>query len=367
MRAATRASRAAPLLVLGVAIVAVAHASIFVRLADAAPLAIAAWRLTLASAIVVPLALLFDRGAFARLDARTLGLIAAAGLLLAGHFATWITSLRYTSIANSVVLVTSAPIWVGLIGALTGTLRLSRQMWFAVALSVLGSAVIGWGSARLGIATLRGDLLAIGGAICIGGYLMLAQRIQRKLPFLPFVALVYAAAALFLWITALGTGTQLAGFSGRTWWALAGIALVSQVIGHSGYNWSLRHLNPDIVAVTLLGEPILASLLGLLFFAEPIAPATLAGGVLILAAILVAARAARASAALDRWRSAGGAGGAPQAPLLPVHEPHQRGDEGKGHHEEDQLHRAGPVVVADEHLQDAARNAALGDHAGAVP
>ncbi len=285
-------SERAPLLVLGLAIVAVAHGSIFVRLAgDAPPFAIAAWRLTLASAVVVPLALFWDRQAFAALRGSTVALVGAAGLLLAGHFATWITSLQYTSIANSVVLVTTAPIWVALIGTLTGALRLSPRMWLAVALSVLGSVVIGWGSARLGTATLKGDLLAIAGAICISGYLLLARQIQRSLGFLPFVALVYGAAATFLWLAVLASGTKVSGFAMGTWWALLGIALVSQVIGHSSYNWSLRHVSPDLVAVSLLGEPILASILGLVFFREPIPAMTLVGGALVLTAILIATRA----------------------------------------------------------------------------
>lgn len=302
MAGATQASRGAALLVLAFSVVAIAHGSIFVRVADAAPLAIAAWRLTLATAVVLPVALFVQRRAFARLEVRTVALIAVAGLLLAGHFATWITSLRYTSIANSVVLVATAPVWVGLIGAATGALQLSRRMWFAVVLSVAGSTVIGWGSANLGAETLKGDLLAIAGAVCIGGYLLLAQRIQRTLPFLPFVALIYGAAAAFLWIAALASATPMRGFEVGTWWALIGIALVSQVIGHSGYNWSLRHLNPDLVAVTLLGEPIIASLLGLLFFAEPIAGMTLLGGVLILGAIVIATRTAPAKAAANSAR-----------------------------------------------------------------
>jgi len=280
----------APGLVLCVAIVAVAHGSIFVRLADAQPLAIAAWRVTLASAIVLPLALIFSGRAFAAINWRVMGLVLAAAAVLAAHFATWITSLRYTSIANSVVLVNTAPLWVGVLGALTGTLRLSRGMWLAVGLSLLGSIVIGWGSVGLGAETLKGDLLAIAGAICISAYLLLAQRIQRVLPFLPFVAAVYTTTAVFLWAAALASGTVVLGFSAATWWALIGIAIVSQIIGHSGYNWSLRHLNPDLVAVSLLGEPILASLLGLMFFGERIPPMTLVGGALVLFAIVLAAR-----------------------------------------------------------------------------
>jgi drug/metabolite transporter (DMT)-like permease len=278
--------------VLCIAVLAVAHGSIFVRLAtDADALAIAAWRLTLATAIVLPLIWLRGLQGWRALDARTLGLVLGASALLAGHFATWISSLAFTSIANSVVLVSTAPLWVAVIGRLTGALRLSRLMTWGVMLSVIGAVIIGWGSARIGFNTLRGDLLALAGAACMGGYLLIAQRIQRTLAFAPYVGLVYGATALLLWVTALTAGTPMRGFGAGTWWALGGIALVSQVIGHSGYNWSLRHLRPDFVAVTLLAEPIVASILGLILFREAIPRPTLAGGIVILAAIALAARA----------------------------------------------------------------------------
>ncbi len=286
--------KASPIAILCVAVLAVAHGSIFVRLAvDASPLAIAAWRLTLATAVVLPIAWIRDASGFRAIDPPKLWLILAASALLAGHFATWITSLDFTSISNSVVLVSTAPLWVALLGRLTGTLRLSRHMTCAVVLSVVGAVVIGWGSMRIGLSTLKGDLLALAGAACMGGYLLIAQRIQRTLRFAPYVTLVYGTAALFLWPAALGSGVQMRGFGAATWWALIGIALISQVVGHSGYNWSLRHLRPDFVAVTLLAEPIVASLLGLLLFREVIPAPTLAGGAIILAAIVMAAGAAR--------------------------------------------------------------------------
>jgi len=272
----------------------VAHGAIFVRLAsEADPLAIAAWRLTLASAIVVPLVLIAQRGAFSGITARDLFLTVGAGGLLAGHFASWITSLDYTSISNSVLLVSTAPVWVAVIGRVTGTVRLSRLMTIAIAISLLGSAIIASGSLAIGRQTLRGDLLALVGAVCMGAYLLTAQRAQRNLGFGPYVALAYASAAAWLWIAALASGARMTGFENRTWWVLAGIALVSQVIGHSGYNFSLRQLKPEFVAVTLLGEPIVASILGLFLFHEPVATMTIWGGALVLAAILLAARAQR--------------------------------------------------------------------------
>jgi drug/metabolite transporter (DMT)-like permease len=284
-----------PLLVLAVAVIAVAHGAIFVRLAHAAqPLAIAAWRLTLATAIVLPLVLATSHQKFRRIGRRELLLTVAAGALLAGHFATWISSLKFTSISNSVLLVSTAPVWVAVIGRLTGTVHLSRLMAIAIGLSILGSMIIAGGSFAIGAGTLRGDLLALLGALCMGAYLLMAQRVQRSVAFGPYVALAYASTAAWLWIAAMTNRTEMSGFDARTWWALAGIAFVSQVIGHSGYNYSLRQLKPEFVAVTLLGEPILASVLGWVLFTEPIPLATLAGGVLVLIAILLAAQAQRA-------------------------------------------------------------------------
>jgi drug/metabolite transporter (DMT)-like permease len=288
------ARRVSPLLILAFAVLAVAHGAIFVRLASAAPpLAIAAWRLTLASAIVLPIVLSAQRGAFHGVGARDLLLTIGAGGLLAAHFATWISSLQYTSISNSVLLVSTAPAWVAVIGGLSGTVKLSRLMTIAILLSLVGSAIIASGSLAIGRETLSGDLLALVGAVCMGAYLLTAQRAQRSLSFGAYVVLVYVSTAAWLWIAALASGTRMTGFETRTWWALAGIALVSQVIGHSGYNFSLRQLKPEFVAVTLLGEPIVASLLGLVLFGEPVRGATLAGGVLVLAAILLAAKAQR--------------------------------------------------------------------------
>ena len=295
------ARRVSPLLILAFAVVAVAHGAIFVRLADGAePLAIAAWRLSLATAIVAPLALVFGREAFKGITRRDLLLTLAAGGLLAGHFATWISSLEYTSISNSVLLVSTAPVWVAVIGRMTGTVQLSGLMISAIGLSLIGSAIIAGGSVALGRYSLRGDLLALLGAVCMGAYLLTAQRIQRRLAFGPYVALVYASAAAWLWIAALASGTRMRGFESQTWWALAGIAVVSQVIGHSGYNFSLRQLRPEFVAVTLLGEPILASLLGWILFYEPVPPLTIGGGLLVLFAIMLAARAPARRAGAER-------------------------------------------------------------------
>jgi drug/metabolite transporter (DMT)-like permease len=124
----------------------------------------------------------------------------------------------------------------------------------------------------------------------MAGYFLMSRRAQSELEFRSYLGIAYGVAAAWLWIAVLATGTQASGFAAGTWWALAGMALVSQLIGHSGYNWSLRHLDPLFVAVVSVGEPVLASLLGWWLLGEALDARTAAGGLLILAAIALAAR-----------------------------------------------------------------------------
>ncbi len=286
-----RAGNAAPYLVLAIALAAVSFASIFARLADAGPLAIAAWRMGIAAFVVIPVALAGSTGT-ARVELRHAAIAAAAGLFLALHFATWIASLGYTSIARSVLLVSTAPIWVAIFLYASGHGAPALRTVLALIFAIGGVAIASIGVEQ-GHEVMAGDLLAVAGAIAMAAYLMLSQRAQLRLSFRPYLAIAYGSAAGFLWFAVLLTDTPAAGFTAKTWWALAGMAVVSQLIGHSGYNWGLRHLSPLFVAVVLVGEPVLAALLGWWLLGERLDWQTGAGGLLILAGILLGASAAR--------------------------------------------------------------------------
>lgn len=283
-------SRAAPYLVLALALVAVSNGAIFARLAAAPPLAIAAWRVGLALLVVLPLALTAPRGA--RFDRRGLVFAAGAGTLLALHFATWIASLDHTTIARSVLLVCTSPIWVALAQFLAGRGAPSRATLAALLLAVAGAGVVS-SSAAGGEGALHGDLLALAGGVAMAGYFLLSREAQATLSFRAYLGVAYGVAAALLWAAVLATGTTFTGFDGRTWWALAAMAAVSQLIGHSGYNWSLRHLNPLFVSVVSVGEPVLASVLGWWLLGEVVDWRTALGGILILAGIALATLAAR--------------------------------------------------------------------------
>ena len=283
----------ASFLVLGVALLAVSHGAIFARLADAAPLAIAAWRVGLAAIVVLPLATVAPRRA--AIGAAPYACAAGAGALLALHFATWIASLDYTTIARSVLLVSTSPIWVAVIQVLMGRGLPSRSTLLALILALAGAVIVSGGS-MAGDAAIGGDLLAVAGGFAMAGYLLLSREAQTALAFRSYLGVAYGTAAVILWLAVLFTRTPATGFDARTWWALAGMAVVSQLIGHSGYNWSLRHLNPLYVAVVSLGEPVLASLLGWWLIGEALDWRTGAGGALILAGIALGTLAARARA-----------------------------------------------------------------------
>lgn len=285
------AGAALPYAVLALALVAVSFGSIFARFAEAPALVIAAWRMGLAALVVAPAAVAFGhRRPYG--TRRDIALALGAGVLLALHFATWIASLEHLPVAQSVLLVTTAPVWVVLMLWLGGRERQRPSTWVSVALVVGGSAVLAGADVASGGPNV-GHGLALAGAVAMAGYLLLARGAQRSLPFLPYVAIAYGAAAVALWAATLLSGLKWHGFGGGTWAALAGMAIVSQMIGHSGYNWSLRHLPPSLVAVTLTGEPLLAALFAWLLLGEAVTVATAAGGALVIGGILVATRAER--------------------------------------------------------------------------
>lgn len=282
--------RAAPFVVLGIALLAVSGGAIFARLADAPPLAIAAWRVGLALLVVLPLAAGEMAGVSGMLRARACA--AGAGILLAVHFAAWIASLEYTSVARSVLFVCTAPIWVAVIEFLAGRGIPARATLLSLVLAIGGAAVVS-GGGRGGADALRGDLLALVGGVAMAGYFLLSRAAQASLPFRAYLGIAYGVAAAVLWLAVFIADVPASGFDTRTWWALGGMAVVSQLIGHSGYNWSLRHLSPLFVAVVSVGEPVLASMLAWWILGEPLEARTGAGGILVLAAIGLATLGAR--------------------------------------------------------------------------
>jgi len=283
-----------PRLALGIGILAVSSGSIFVRFAqaDAPSLAIAAFRLSLATLFLLPVAWLRYRREFCELKPREWGWALASGFFLALHFATWITSLEYTSVASSVVLVSTSPLWVALAARLFLDEPLTPTLMVGLSLATVGSIVISFAEARSGFSAkpLLGNTLALAGALAVSGYWLIGRRLRRHMSLIPYVTMVYGFSALFLLAAALLFRQPLAGFRPSTYGWFLLLALVPQLLGHSAFNWSLAHLPAAFIAIATLGEPIGAAILALIFLNESPSLLKITAAALIMAGILLALR-----------------------------------------------------------------------------
>jgi drug/metabolite transporter (DMT)-like permease len=296
-----------PVLVLALGILAVSAASIFIRFAqrEAPSLVIAAWRLVLATLVLAPIALPRGREELRGLKRSDLGLALLSGFFLALHFAAWISSLAYTSVASSVVLVSTAPLWVALLSPLTLKEPLARPVMLGMSLALVGGVIVSvsdtcsWGTAGLGCPPLAefvrgrafwGDLLALAGAWAVAGYLIIGRRLRRGISLFSYIFVVYGMAALVLVAVALLAGLPFFGYSPLTYLMLLGLALIPQLLGHTTYNYALAYLSAAYVSVAALGEPVGSSILAYFLLAETPSALKLTGAVLILAGIYIASR-----------------------------------------------------------------------------
>jgi len=278
-----------PLIILVLGILGVSTGAIFARLADAPALVTAAYRLGLASLILIPLAAWKTRDELRHLSIQDIKLAVISGFFLALHFASWISSLDYTAIANSVVLVNTIPLWVGLLTPIITKDRLTRATIISIIVSVIGGVIIGFGDFATGGQALLGDFLAVIGAICAAFYLLIGRKLRPRLSLLSYVAICYGSAALFLWIAVIALQLPVRGYSTQTVGAFWAMALVSQIIGHSSYNWALKWFSTGFIAVALLGEPIGSTIMAYFIFDEGLTWSKCIGGLFILSAIYIAA------------------------------------------------------------------------------
>lgn len=289
---ASHAHAPGPLLRYGalvVAVVAVSFSAIFIRLASAPPLTIAANRMAIAVVLLLPL-LLARRHALAPPARGDLPLLALSGLALAAHFGLWTASLAYTTVASSVVFVSTHPLFVALAGFLWLGEPLTRRMLAGILLVLVGSLALGLEDLQLGGGALYGDALALAGGVVLTGYLLIGRRLRQRQGALAYSTTVYA----FCWAALVAAGLLLgqpptAFAPGDVVW-FAALAVVSTLGGHTVFNWSLRHVPATLVSVSFVAEPVGSAGLAWLLLGEPVALLTALGGLLILSGIYLCAR-----------------------------------------------------------------------------
>lgn len=300
--------RTSPLFVISLGIVAVSTASLMIRFAQALgtpSLVIAAGRLAIAVLVIIPIVVARDRSKLLALPHKELWLALASGCFLAVHFATWVTSLQYTSVASSVVLVSTSPLWVTLASFILLHERPSRDMIVGMTLAILGSAGVAladtclsagrWACAQAAggrlSGSILGDGLALVGAFMAAGYFLLGRRLRPTLSLRVYVFLSYGMAALLLLLSLPVAGLKVTGYLPSAYLWIVLLAIIPQLVGHSSFNWALRYLSAIFVTISVLGEPIGSTLLAYLFLGETPGPVKIAGAALILTGILIASRA----------------------------------------------------------------------------
>ncbi len=294
-----------PIVVLILGILSASTAAIFIRLAQqfAPSLVIAALRLTFATILIAPFAISRQWREIRTLTQHQWGLILLSGFFLALHFASWITSLEYTTVASSVVLVTSTPLWVALLLPITLKEPMHKVAIIGLIIAMTGAIIVGlsdsctWQGNHLTCPSLStfvqgnaflGDILALFGAIMAAFYILIGRRLRSSVSLLSYIFGVYGSAALLLIVLALFSGQKLSGYPAQAYgWSFM-LAIFPQILGHSSFNWALRYLSAGYVSISLLGEPISSTILAMIFLNETPGWMKIMGSILILGGIALA-------------------------------------------------------------------------------
>ncbi|MCY3867421.1 MAG: DMT family transporter [Chloroflexi bacterium] len=289
-------------IVILIAIVATSSAAILIRLAldeSMPPLLIACARLLIATVALTPMALRRYRERLARLSSDELKLIALSGICLAVHFTAWVTSLQFTTVLVSVVIVSTGPIWVAILEVIFLHIRLSRLVVIGLLVALTGGALIGIplnGALEAGqagenfAATAAGALLSLVGALTVSVYMLIGRKLRTKLPVIPYVWLVYGVASLSTLIVIGITSTPISGFRPQGYLVLLAMGLAPQLLGHSSLNYLLEYFPAAMVSMFSQLEPIGSAILAVILFQELPPGKQIAGSLIIIIGVILASR-----------------------------------------------------------------------------
>lgn len=264
--------------------------SMFIRIIDAPPIAIATYRLLSASFFfMIPFTVNYFRNK-STLNQKGFLLAVISGFFLAGHFATWISSLSYTTVSSSTVLVSLSPLFVATYNVLVLKERMLRIQIVGILVTILGAVIISAGDFQISGDAIFGDFLAFLGAIFVAGYLIIGRNVRKNMALVDYVFVTYSASAFFLLALSVILRIDLAFKSVGNLALMVTHGLVSSGLGHTIYNWMLQHTTSTFVSTATLGEPVIASIMAFSFLSETPSPQTMIGGIIVIAGLYVFTR-----------------------------------------------------------------------------
>ncbi len=268
--------------VLCAGVFAVSWAAIIIRFTDAHPFVIAFYRLFFSVIILLPF-LIKNPGTFFKYTKREFAIVILSGLFLALHFIFWISSLFYTTVAASLLMLAVQPLFTALFSRIALKEKTGRKIFLAMSVTFTGIVIVWAGDMNSGQASMKGNILAILGAVMVAAYYTAGRKLRAGHGIIEYIVPVYSAAAFFTLPLIAVFKVPLAGFQPKEYGLFVLLAVVSTIGGHGLLNWSLKHFKAAVVNLAVLGEPVIAGLLALILLNEIPGPNLFAGGFLILA------------------------------------------------------------------------------------
>ncbi|MDV2583390.1 DMT family transporter [Alkalibacillus haloalkaliphilus] len=277
----------APYIAIAIGVVAVSTSAIFVRLADAPSSIIANYRLLLAVLIMLPLILWKHTGEFKHISRRDWWFSAAAGVFLALHFILWFESLNHTSVASSVVLVTTQPIFAFIGTYLFFKERFTSGAVLSMIIAFTGSVIISWGDFQISGMALVGNFLALMGAIAITGYFLFGQNVRKRVSLMTYTFVVYGVSSITLILYNIVLGTSFTGYTGETWMYFLALAIIPTFFGHTLFNWAIKWVSASTITMGVLFEPIGASIMAYFILGELVTWSQFLGGSIVIIGLML--------------------------------------------------------------------------------
>ena len=268
-----------------IGVISISLSAIFVKLAEAESGVIAFYRMLFSVLIMSPLFFLKYKHELKSLNKKDWLFTSVAGIFLAFHFILWFESLIYTSVASSTVLVTLQPIF-----ALAGTYlffkeKISIKAIIATVVAISGSVLIAWGDFRVSGDAFYGDVLALIACALITGYFLFGQEVRKRLSLITYTMVVYSVSTIVLFLYVIVVDQSFGPYDSNEWVLFLLLAIVPNLLGHNLFNWAIKYVSTNIISISILFEPIGATILAFIIFGEYLTYTQVLGGIVVIVGI----------------------------------------------------------------------------------
>ncbi|MFW6176289.1 MAG: DMT family transporter [Thermoplasmatota archaeon] len=281
--------RKASKIIIPIAMISVSFAAIFIRFSGAHPISIAFYRMFFSSLILlIFIPQYLDE--IKSIGKKDFIILLTAGLFLAVHFSAWFASLKYTTVASSVVLVTAHPLIVAWLSSWYLDEKTPREAIFGIIIAMTGIVIMTFSDYRIGKLALFGDILALIGMLAVAGYLIRGREMRRNMSLVPYAFVVYSSCAFFLAMFSVPFSTTFKIYPPQEYVIFFALAIIPTMLGHTLYNWALKYVKASFVSVSLISEPVLSSILAFIIFTEVPPTLTIIGAAVTLIGIYICAK-----------------------------------------------------------------------------